>query len=199
MTMDPQEFLMGGGGTSARFENIGDRVTGTITVTPEIKQQTDPQTGKPSFWDNGDPKMQLIVTLATDQRDDTVEDDDGTRRLFVKGKMQYAIRDAVKTAGAKGLEVGGRLTVTHTGLGDAPFKGASRAKLYAADYVSAANVALAAPEPTQAPQPATPAPLQQVPAQLATTVPAADPGQPTAEQLAAFAAYMATQQQQKAG
>lgn len=193
MSTDPNDFLMGGGGTSAKFENVGDVVTGVISSTPEVKQQTDPQTGKPTFWDNGDPKMQLIVVLSTDQRDADNDEDDGTRRIYVKGKLQYAVRDAVKLAGAKGLEVGGRLTITHTGLGDAPFKGASRAKLYSAEYVSAGNVALNAPEPTASPAQAYAPPVQQAAPAPQAAAPAFTP-----EQLQAFANYQAQQAAQAA-
>jgi len=156
---DPNAWLMGGGGKSARFDNVGDSITGTITTPPEVKQQTNFDTGKPEFWDNGDPKMQLVVTLATDLRDPTDAEDDGTRRLYVKAKLQQAVRDAVRASSAIGLEVGGRLTVTYSGDGEAPRKGANPPKLYTATYIPAASVALDAPapgvtSPTPAPAPA---------------------------------------------
>ena len=70
---DPNAFLMGGGAKSAKFDNEGDKVVGTIRDM-QVKQQTDIKTGAPRTWDNGDPMMQLVVTLQTDARDD--EDDD---------------------------------------------------------------------------------------------------------------------------
>ena len=87
---DPNAFLMGGGAKSAKFDNEGDKVVGTI-LDMQVKQQTDIKTGAPRTWDNGDPMMQLVVTLQTDARDD--EDDDGQRTLYVKGQMQRAVQD----------------------------------------------------------------------------------------------------------
>jgi hypothetical protein len=137
VSSDPNAFLMGGGGRSAKFENPGDTITGTICAEPEMRQQTDIKTGQPKFWDNGDPQMQLVVRLQTQLRDDN--DDDGIRALYVKGgfkapTMQKAVADAVRAAGAKGLAMGGTLTVTYTGNGPAGGVGMSPPKYYTAQY-----------------------------------------------------------------
>jgi hypothetical protein len=147
MSIDPNTILMGGGVTSAKFDGIGVSVTGTIADVT-ASQQTDFTTGEPKSWPNGDPMMQVVVTLATTLRDPDVTDDDGLRKVYVKGKsLTAAVRDAVRRAGAKGLEVGGTLTVTYTGDGVAERKGINPPKLYAADYAqpdraAAANAAL---------------------------------------------------------
>lgn len=135
--MDPNDFLLGGGGKSAKFENIGDQVTGVICSKPELRQQTDIKDGKPQVWDNGDPKMQLVVQLQTEQRLD--DEDDGIRNLYVSGgfkrmSLQRAIAEAIRAAGAKGLEVGGRLSVAFTGEEPSATRGYNPAKLYAAKY-----------------------------------------------------------------
>jgi hypothetical protein len=147
---DPNAWLMGGGAPSARFEHPGDTVSGSITDKPDLRQQTDFTSGEPLFWPNGDPRMQLVVTLATELRDATVVDDDGTRRVYVKGNLQKAVQQAVRTAGAPGLEVGGVLTVTYTGDGEAKQRGMSPPKLYSASYTPAAQ-AFVAPAPQVAP------------------------------------------------
>lgn len=155
MSTDPNAFLMGSGAPSARFEEPGASVTGRITEEPQVRQQTDFTTGKPLFWDNGDPRMQLVVTLGTDQRDTSIPDDDGTRRVYVKGQMQKAVAQAVRQAGAPGLQVGGTLTVTYTGDGEAKQRGMNPPKLYTAAYTAAAQTFLAAdPAPAPAPAPA---------------------------------------------
>ena len=169
MSTDPNGWLMSGGVGSAKFDAHGDSVKGTITETPDLRQQTDFDTNAPLFWDDGKPKMQLVVTLATDQRDPSNPDDDGIRRLYVKGKLQQAVAGAIRKAGAKGLEVGGTLTVAYIGDDEPKRKGMSGAKLYTADYASPAAAFLATTEPP-APAPAAPAPV--VPAQAAP--PAAD-------------------------
>lgn len=138
MSTDPNQFLMGGGGKSAKFETPGVTITGTIAAEPEVRQQTEFQTGKLQFWDNGDPMMQLVVKLQTTERDPDDKDDDGIRALYVKGgfkkpTMQKAIADAVRAAGVKGLEIGGTLTVTYTG--DGPKEGSGfPPKYYSATY-----------------------------------------------------------------
>ncbi len=136
-----EQFLLGGGGASARFETVGASVTGTIASPPEVRQQTKMGTGEPLTWDNGDPKMQLVVALATQLRDN--DDDDGIRNLYVKGSrkpesgsMHAAVAAAVSAAGAKGLDVGGRLTVTYTGDGTASTPGFNPPKHYTATYTA---------------------------------------------------------------
>lgn len=138
MTMtDPNSFLLGSGGRSAKFERVGDTIKGVICAQPEIRQQTDIKTGAPKTWDDGQPMNQLVIKLQTDLRED--EDDDGIRALYVSGgfkraSTQKAIADAVRAAKAKGLEVGGTLAVRFTGEEPSSTKGFNPAKLYAAQY-----------------------------------------------------------------
>lgn len=169
MSTDPNAFLMGGGAKSAKFDTPGTTVTGTIAAEPEMKQQTEFGTGKLLFWDNGDPMMQLVVKLQTTERDPQVEDDDGIRALYIKGgfkkpTLQKAVSDAVRAAGAKGLEVGGTLSVTYTG--DGPKEGAGfPPKYYSATYTPPTANFLATGE---APAATTPSPTStQLPAQPA--------------------------------
>ncbi|MFB7219374.1 hypothetical protein [Streptomyces sp. NPDC056227] len=131
------DFLMGGGGApSASFPTPGTKIGGTITEQPTVQQQRDLD-GKPKFWDDGNPQMQLVVTIQTEQRDPSIEDDDGRRRLFVKGQMKNAVADAVRAAGAPGLQVGGTLDVAYTHDG-VPKRGFNAPKQYAARYTPVA-------------------------------------------------------------
>jgi hypothetical protein len=164
---DPNAWLLGGTVPSAKFEARGDTITGVISEAPELRQQTDFDTQQPKFWDDGKPMMQLVVTLSTDQRDPGNPDDDGTRRVYVKGKLQQAVAGAIRKAGAKGLEVGGTLTVSYVGDDEPKRRGMSGAKLYTADYVSPSAAFLAANEAAPAAAaPATPQPAA-VPTQAA--------------------------------
>lgn len=152
------DFLMGGGGApTAKFPTPGAILTGRITEKPTVEQQRDIQTGEKKFWPDGNPMMQLVVTVQTDERDPSIEDDDGRRRLFVKGVMKNAIADAVRAAGARGLEVGGTLTVTYTHDGIAKQRGFSPPKQYSAQYQPAAQAELMAPAPPAQPQYVAPA------------------------------------------
>lgn len=136
------DFLMGGGGKAFPFDNMGDTVRGVITSMTK-RQQNDLNTGKPKFWDNGDPVMMLVITLETDLRED--EEDDGMRNVYLRGgkfdiaegkgtASLTAVRDAVKRSGTgNGLEVGGTLSLQWSGV--APKKGGfNPAKLYSAAY-----------------------------------------------------------------
>lgn len=135
-------FLFGAGAKAFPFDNMGDMVSGKI-VEMNKRQQTSIDDGTPQFWNNGDPKMMLVLTLQTELHDD--DEDDGLRNIYLRGgnfevaqgkgtSSLTAVRDAVKRSGSKmGIEVGGTLTLQWTGT--APKKGAyNPAKLYTAAY-----------------------------------------------------------------
>lgn len=139
---DINDFLMGGGGKAAKFENVGDSVVGVITDA-RVTQQTSLEDNTPLTWSDGSPRMQLVVSLATDLRDDG--DDDGIRKVYAKGgkyevasgsgtSMKDAIADAVKRSGVKTIEEGGKLTIAFTGEGKKTNRAYSAPKLYKAKY-----------------------------------------------------------------
>lgn len=112
---DPNAFLMGGGVKSAAFpeKQYGTTVGGFIVRDPELRQQTDFDDGKPKFYDNGDPMMQIVVHVQTDLRDPSDPEDDGVRAFYIKAQMLAAVRTAVRAAGGRGMEIGGHLTITY--------------------------------------------------------------------------------------
>lgn len=214
-TYDANAVLMGGGGPKAwKFEEPGTTRVGTIAAPPVARQEREydknnPGGGDPKFYPSGDPIMGVVVEVQTTERDPSVEDDDGKRTFYVEGRyIKEAVRDAVRKAGAPGLEVGGQLSVTFTHRED-PYDKRSR-KFWNITYTPAGNAALmgdtpapapAAPPPQAAPAAAQPAPApapQPAPAPApqaaATADPAAATANPTPEQLAAFQQYMATRQ-----
>lgn len=141
------DFLLGGGAKAFPFEKLGDMVTGEI-VDAQKRQQTGLEDNKPQFWDDGNPKMMLVITLQTDIRDD--DEDDGQRTVYLRGgKPQVAegkgtstleaVKEAVKKSGSKnGIEVGATLSLAWTG--NAPKKGGlSPAKLYSAAFKPASQ------------------------------------------------------------
>ena len=131
-TMDPNAFLNATGVPSAKFPTIGTTVKGRIEHL-EVQQQRDFTTGEPKTYDDGKPAMQLVVTLATDERDPEVADDDGMRRVFAKGQLLAAIRSAVRQANAQ-LAVGGTLAVQYTADKPSEKRGMNPAKVYQAQY-----------------------------------------------------------------
>lgn len=148
MPTSADNFLMGGGGApSAKFPAIGTSYSGRITEKPDVQQQRDFNSGEPKFWKDGNPMMQLVVTIQTEHRDPEVADDDGRRRLFVKGQLKQAVADAVRRSGGRGLEVGGTLTVTYTHDGERQGN-YNPPKQYKAEYVPAATSELSSPDPS---------------------------------------------------
>lgn len=157
---DPNDILLGSGVPSAKFPTIGTLVKGVVEFS-EVNQQTDIK-GEKKFYDDGNPMQQIVVTLMTDERDPEIDNDDGRRKLYVKGQMTKAIGDALRQAGAR-LEVGGTLAVKFEEEEAPKQKGYSPTKVYRAAYkapAAAGNDLLGAPqaqdpapEPTPAPQP----------------------------------------------
>lgn len=76
----------------------GTTITGTITDAA-MKQVTKFGSTEPDYFQSGDPKMQIILTLKTDLHDDV--DDDGTRAAYIKlwGSQKAALAKAIETAG----------------------------------------------------------------------------------------------------
>lgn len=137
------DFLNGAVGKAFPFDNIGDTVSGVI-VEMKKTQQTDMESGKPAFWDNGDPKMMLRIVLQTELQDD--DDDEGLRSIYLRGgnytaakgkgtSSQVAVKDAVRRSGdPKGIQVGGKLTMQYSGEAAKTNRAFNAAKLYLASY-----------------------------------------------------------------
>ncbi|NLP82616.1 hypothetical protein HF576_02020 [Microbacterium sp. CFH 90308] len=168
-----------------KFDQIGVSHSGTVKSAPRERQQTKFGSQEPDFWPNGDPKMQILVDLQTNEREDP--NDDGTRTLYVASKnMKRAISDAIRAAGASDILPGGVLTVQYVGNDPASANPANPAKLYAVQYTA----------PTSAfvqPAAAAPAaqPVQQSPTFVPTTAnvaPQQAVQQPVPQQQAPFAA-----------
>lgn len=142
--IDPNEFLQGGTKVpSAKFLAVGDHIVGDV-VQVDVGQARKFGTNDLDTWDDGRPKMQLVVTLQTDLRDSTVEGDDGRRRIFAlqPSEMLRAIA-AVTVEDGKPLAVGGRLAVQWVGERPHEKPGFNAVKLYKAAYSPAAANAAA--------------------------------------------------------
>lgn len=130
-TTDPNEFLLGAGIPAAKFPTIGTVVVGTITST-KIEQQRDFDTRELKTYDDGNPMMQLLVDLDTDETDPDIEGDDGVRRVYVKGQMLAAVRQVARPYG--GLAIGGKLAVKYVSDGQATRRGLNPPKQFKAQY-----------------------------------------------------------------
>lgn len=114
---------LAGGGAWIKWDDVGRGtvVAGTITGT-EVRQATKYQTSEPDFWDDGKPKMQALVHLATAMRDPRDPDDDGARTLSINlwSGQRKALAAACRAAGVDEPLPGQQLTaVWTTGLGTA--------------------------------------------------------------------------------
>ncbi|WP_279367364.1 hypothetical protein [Microbacterium testaceum] len=144
-----------------KFDTVGATHTGVVQSAPCERQQTKFGSQEPDFWPNGDPKMQILVDLKTDQRLDA--SDTGERTLYVASKnLKRAIGEAIRAAGASDILPGGTLTVQYIGNDPASANPANPAKMYTAQYT--------APTSAFVQQPAAAAPAVAQPAQVAQPV-----------------------------
>lgn len=93
--------LAGGSKSAFTSDSLpGDTITGTV-VSVDYKQVNDFNTGDPAFFPSGDPKMQFVIVIQTDQRDD--EDDDGRRTIYIPawGSKKQALVDAMRAEGMR--------------------------------------------------------------------------------------------------
>ena len=175
-----------GGGKAVKFDGVNRGTSGYIvgqlnpttgqTVPYLETQQTDFKTKEPAFYKDGNPIMQAVILIQTDERVD--EDDDGQRTIYVnKTRMKRAIQKAIQAAKQRDLAVGGVLTVWMTG--EEPSKGGGDpAKTFAATYTPpAGGLAAEAPSAPSAAAPAPPA-APAAPAPAAPPMPAAAPPAP---------------------
>lgn len=143
MMPDGNDLLMGNGFPALKFPTPGTSATGRVVGQPRSQQQHDFATKKPVFWEDGRPKMQVVINLQTDLRDPSVPFDSGMRSLYVKGKNQTAaVRAAVRESGAAKVAEGGTLTITYTGDGQ-PSGTGKPPKEWAARYVPPGGEGLA--------------------------------------------------------
>ncbi|ALJ19565.1 hypothetical protein [Microbacterium sp. No. 7] len=152
MSTSTLDDLLKGGGKSAKFDNPGDSVTGKV-LSVTTRQATDFDSGKPTFWDNGDPQMQAVIELQTALREDA--EDDGRRSVYIKmwGGQRKALQKAAREAGRSPQE-GDTFTATFTGFGPKPDRGFPP-KVYVYTIVKGSPLDAALAEP-QAAAPATP-------------------------------------------
>ena len=109
------------GGTYLKWEHPGTTYTGIITDVT-MRQSRKYESTDLDTWDDGTPKMQVVLTLATDYRDQAQQDDDGTRMISINlwSGQKKALVAACKAAGVGEPQVGQRFTATHvSGIGNA--------------------------------------------------------------------------------
>lgn len=154
VSMTPEQMLASIESQSskgAKFEQPGTSISGIIeNVT--ANQIRDFKSRQPKFFDNGQPQMQVLVTINTGVTDPMVEDDDGRRTVYIKGfgLQRHAWLQALHNAGLrKAAEVrpGDRFTATFTGFGEAkPGMNAPKLFEYVIEHQSPADLAMNQPQ-----------------------------------------------------
>lgn len=112
---------LSGGGTYLKWENPGTTYTGVITDVT-LRQARKFESTDLDFWDDGTPKMQVVLQLATAYRDAANPEDDGSRSLSINlwSGQKKSLIAACKAAGVAEPEVGQTFTATHvSGIGNA--------------------------------------------------------------------------------
>ena len=136
MTIDQSvvDELTRSGGPSAKWDKIGD-VRRVVIDSVEKRQVTDFDTGEPLTWPNGDPKYQFVFG--------GVDPDTGDEnRIFAKGYMLSAVKEALRAAGVA-PEKGGTLAVKWIGNAE-PVGRKAPAKQWSATYQPPAVIAMTA-------------------------------------------------------
>ncbi len=126
---DPNDLLSGKSVPSISFKDakVGDSFTGVITEL-ETAQVRNYETGDPEFWEDGNPKLQIVVTLATEYGDGA--EDDGERKVYLFGQKLQAAKAAMKEAGVTKLEKGFQFTIAFVGEKPSSNKKYNNVKLY---------------------------------------------------------------------
>lgn len=129
---DANDLLAGSSIPSLSFKDaqVGDTFTGTITDlrTVQVRNYEDPT--KLEFWDDGKPKLQIEVTLATAYAVASDSEDDGARRVFLFGQKLRAAQDELRKKGIKKLEKGSKFTIGLSGTKPSTNKRYNDVKLY---------------------------------------------------------------------
>lgn len=133
---DTAAFLTGGL-TGAKWPEVGFIVEGTVTGAT-MKQQADFDDGSLLFWNDGSPRMQMVVDLQGEPTGVTwkglrnvktqVPNDDGMRAVYVKGNLQRALVKGLRDAGNAKFENGGHLRIER--IADVPNADPKKADAY---------------------------------------------------------------------
>lgn len=137
------EDFFSGGAKAAKFEEraYGSVIGGEITADPVMRQQRDYETDELMTYPDGNPMMQMLVTV---QAQPPSDDDDGQRTFYIRGQLKSAVGDALRKAGEKAPRRGGQLWVKYVSDEPVTLKNGKRGndkKIYAAKYEPPAQAA----------------------------------------------------------
>jgi hypothetical protein len=96
-----------------KYTRPGARAGGVVTEKPVIRAVTVMGSGEVRTFNDGSPMEQYVITVQTETRDASNPDDDGRRRIYVKGRNKNRFKEAVRAAGLKTVSEGDAVTVTY--------------------------------------------------------------------------------------
>lgn len=108
------EFFSGGGGPKGYSwdgAKVGQAVTGII-FDMEVRNKVNMETQEVEMNQWGKPKKVLVLSVLTELRDDEIEDDDGTRRLFLQGNALFEFKATLRSMKVRKPLKGGRVKQT---------------------------------------------------------------------------------------
>lgn len=115
-----------------KFTNPGDRISGVILEEPKTLPLNEYGSREIKLDGNGNPVMQILLILATDQQAD--DNHDGRWRVYIDKPLQkQAVAKTLKANRANTLEVGGDFTMSYVGLVET--RGGGHAKDFTATYI----------------------------------------------------------------
>lgn len=104
-------------GAWIKWDDLGQGtiVTGSV-ISTKTRQANEFQSTEPAFWKDGSPKMEYVITLATELRDPEDPQDDGTRSLSINlwSGQKSALIAALKAAGARDIKTGDEFAAVWT-------------------------------------------------------------------------------------
>ncbi len=106
-----------------KYTRPGASAGGPLTEKPTVRAVTAMGSGEVRTFADGSPMEQYVLTVQTDDRDATNPDDDGRRRIYVKGHNKKRFKAAVKAAGLKTLSAGDTVRVKY--VREEPIPGSS--------------------------------------------------------------------------
>lgn len=123
-TQSLNDLLGGSGPPSFKWEKVGDTLVGTLIDARNV-QQTDIKDGTPMVWPDGNPRMQLVLTVRQDDGEEV--------RGFLKPGARAALQQAVAESGGE-FQLNSRVAIKFSGEEPSKSAGMSAKKLWEAAY-----------------------------------------------------------------
>ncbi len=131
------DLLFQGGLPSLSFKDapLGHHYDFTVLKVLEPRQQRDIQDNSLKFWDDGRPQMTVPVEVKLDEFP-SGDDTHGERSWWIPigSQMHAATRDAIREAGASGIEPGAHVSLRLDSMEPASNKKLNDKKIYKVVY-----------------------------------------------------------------